>query len=225
MRRIGGILGRSPFGPTHEHMLKVVGCLKLIVPLADAFVALDEIRVRQLSSDIKRLEVEADEVKKAIRAQFTVSPLASVARSEVLALVKAQDDVADQCERLSYELSLRGTKVPSFLAGEIRALAAAVAAAAGPLSSAARFLDESGGRLSRPDAENVSSIVAEVEHATAEVEPLADSLLRTLFQREGDVDVLDVIFLLRFAEGARKISGKTENIGDVLFRLITEVVR
>ena len=222
MRRIGGILGRNAFGPIHEHMLKVIGCLELLNSLVAAAIAGDHATVRKIASDIKVLEEEADAVKKAIRAQFTTSVLASVARSEVMALVKAQDDVADECQRLSYELSLRPMVIPAFVANDAKALASAVSAPSRPLGSASRILDEAGGRVERGGAKKVTAFLEEIESLVAAVEPLESAFLGHLFEREGDQGALDVVFMLRFAEGLGKVSGKIENVADVLLRLATQ---
>jgi predicted phosphate transport protein (TIGR00153 family) len=222
MRRIGGILGRNAFGPIHEHMLKVIACLDLLNPLAAAATAGDHAAVKRIASDIKRLEEEADAVKKAIRAQFTTSVLASVARSEVMALVKAQDDVADQCQRLSYELSLRSTVIPAFVANDAKALASAVSAPSRPLGAASRILDEAGGRIEGGGARKVTALLEEIESLVAAVEPLESAFLGHLFEREGEQGALDVVFMLRYAEASGKVSGKIENVADVLARLVTE---
>ncbi len=225
MRKIGGLLGRSPFGPVHEHMLKVVSCLELVVPLVNAACDGDQSAVRDKAAGIKHLELEADSIKSAIRAQFSTSLLAAVARSEVLALVKAQDDVADQCERLSYELSLRNTRFAPFICGDARSLAGALATAAPLLSSIARMLDESGGRLDSEASKELSSLLSKLESSAAAAEPLADAVLHDLFSHESEVPVIDIIFLLRFAESAQKVSGKIQNVADVLARLISELTR
>jgi hypothetical protein len=203
-------------------MLKVIGCLDSIVPIVDAAAKGDEDSVRRVAADIKRLELEADSVKKTIRAQLTKSLLATVSRSEILALVKAQDDVADQCERVSYELSLRRTAFPAFIIDDAKALAAGVAAAAKPLGQVSRMLDESAARPDINPAAKAAPLLDEIEALVAKTENQRDTLLRRLFDREGEVPAIDLIFLLRFAEGAQKVSSKAENVADVLLRLIAE---
>ena len=222
MRRIGGILGRSPFGPTHEHLLKVIDALGLVVTLIDAAVKGDLAGVRAAASDISKLESEADAVKKAIRVQFTTSLLAAVSRSEVLALVKAQDDVIDECERLAYELSLRATRFPAFLADGAKAIAAGIAEARGPLSEVSRMLDASGGQVSGENTKKITALIDDIETLATKVGALEDSFLKRLFEREGEVEPLDAVFMLRFAERSEKVAGKIENVADVVSRLVME---
>ncbi len=222
MRRIGGVLGRSAFGPTHEHLLKVIGCLDLLPALADAAVKGDREGVDRAAREIHRLELEADAIKSAIRMQFTTSFLASVSRSELLALVKAQDDVADDCDRLAFELSVRPTRFPPHLADEITNLISKISGAGRPLGEVSRILDACGGRVCSADVAKVSPLLEDVMRLVGDAEPLYEGLLRRLFEREGESAPLDVFFVMRFAERAERAAGKIENVHDVLTRLVLE---
>ena len=224
MRKIGGILGRNPFGPAHEHLLKVTDCLAVVPRIVEAALQFDRPGVAQAAADMHRLETEADGLKNAIRMQFTTSILASVSRSELMALVKAQDDVADECDRLSHELDLRPTRFPAFLASDITGLAAKLASAARPLGDLSRLLDESGGRITPDTATKVNALLDEVQQIVSEVEPLDDGVLRRLFEREAEVAPLDVLFVMRFSEHTGKVAKKIENVADVLARLVAEMM-
>jgi hypothetical protein len=222
MRPIGGIFGRSPFGPTHEHVLKVLQCIELLPSLIDAALAGDREAAARAAGDIRRLEVEADEVKKAIRSQFTTSILAAVSRGELMSLVKAQDDVADECDRFAFELSVRATRFPDFLAEDVRALVSRIVSTRGPLVEVSRILDESGGRPSSDAAARVDALLEDARRSVDDAEPIYDRLLRALFAREADLPPLDVVFIMRLAEHADRIVKKIENVLDVLSRITTE---
>ena len=222
MRPIGGIFGRSPFGPTHEHILKVLQCVERLPALVEAAASGDRDAADREASQIRRFEVEADEVKKAIRSQFTTSILAASSRGELMSLVKAQDDVADECDRFAFELTVRGTRFPDFLAGDVRELVARIASTRAPLAEVSRILDESGGRPSSDAAARVDSLLDEARRAIDEVDPLYDRLLRALFAREVDIRPLDVVFIMRLAEHADRVAKKVENVLDVLSRIVAE---
>ncbi|MCD6405358.1 MAG: DUF47 family protein [Planctomycetes bacterium] len=222
MRRIGGLFGRSPFGPMHEHLLKVLDCLGMVGPLVEAACRGDAVALRKTASDLARIERQADRLKKAIRTQLTTSVFASVSRSEIMALVKAQDDVADQCERIAYELSIRRTDFPAFLAKNANALAAVLVQAAGPLGRASRILDKSGGHLGKGQAQEVGTFIEEIRTTLVEAESVRDRFLKKLFRHESEVEVLDAVFLMKFADRCDKAAGKVENVADILTRLITE---
>lgn len=222
MRKIGGILGRSPFGPMHEHFLKVAECLGLVGGLAEAACRGDAAAVKATAGKLSRTESEADALKKAIRIHLTTSVFASVSRSEILALVKAQDDVADQCERLGYELSIRRTKFPAFLAKHVNDLAAKLASAGEPLSAISRMLDQTAGHLGKDEGRQVASLLEKTRKIVTRTEALRDRFLRRLFAREDEVEVLDAVFLMHFADRCDKAAGKIENVADVITRLIAE---
>lgn len=222
MRRIGGIFGTSPFGPMHEHILKVLDCLAALSPLVAAAADGDSEGVKRAAADIRRLEEEADAIKKAIRLRFTTSVLSAVTRSEVWALVKAQDDIADQCDGLAFDLAVRRTRFPDFLTDDARAFVGTLSAAIDPLSEISRILDESGARITAREREAIGPLIDKVERVAAGSLDVEKRFLSRLFEREKEAAVLDVVFLTRFAEGAQKVAGKIENVADILTRIIAE---
>ena len=60
MRNLSTIFGRSPFEPLTEHARKVHECVALVRPIADAIVAGDGERLKQLQHDMSRIEYESD---------------------------------------------------------------------------------------------------------------------------------------------------------------------
>jgi len=222
MRKIGGILGRSPFGPTHEHLLKVIDCVNALAPLVDAAVKGDSDSTARIAHDVHRWEEEADEIKSAIRSQYTMSFFASVSRSELMSLVKAQDDVADECDRLTFELSVRRTRFPEHIVAPFVDLIARLVSMAAPLSQASRTLDEAGGSVTANVVSTVTPLLDELRKAISEVDPLYEGLLRQLFAREAESNSLDVMYVMHLAGHADKIAKKTENVVDVLARLVEE---
>lgn len=220
MRKIGGILGRSPFGPTHEHLLKVLDCVNALGPIVAAAAQGDQDAVGRIQKDIHRLEEEADEIKSAIRLQYTTSFFASVSRSELLALVKAQDDVADECDRLAFSFSVRRTVFPAHIVPAAIDLASRVVAMGALLAEVSRTLDQSGA-VSEDVAGRVKPLLDDVHSRVAEIDPLYEGLLRGLFERETESTPLDVIFVMQFAERVDRVAKKIENTADVLERLVT----
>jgi uncharacterized protein len=222
MRKIGGILGRSPFGPTHEHLLKVIDCVNALAPLVDAAVKGDKDSTERVAHDVHRLEEEADEIKSAIRIQYTTSFFASVSRSELMALVKAQDDVADECDRLAFELSVRRTRFPEHIISPFVDLISRLVSMARPLSESSRILDEASGGITADVVSKVSPLLDELRKAISEIDPLFEALLRQLFARETESNPLDVMYVMHLAGHGDKIAKKTENVTDVLTRLVEE---
>lgn len=70
---IGGVLGRSPFGPIHEHMMKADDCLKVLKPLMESFLKGDYEKIAEHSKRISELEHEADMIKSVIKKNLSKS--------------------------------------------------------------------------------------------------------------------------------------------------------
>lgn len=98
MKTIGGVLGRSPFGPMHEHMMKVNNCLKMLRPLIEHFLKGDYQKVADCSKRISKLEHEADMIKVVIKKSLSRSLFVSMERADILSCLKEQDGIADSCE-------------------------------------------------------------------------------------------------------------------------------
>ena len=94
MRRIGGLLGRSPFGPLYEQMVKVTGAVEELPRLAGSLARGDGDAASEAVERIRRIEREADDVKSAIRDHLSNSMFTSVDRAETLHLVSCIDSIA-----------------------------------------------------------------------------------------------------------------------------------
>jgi uncharacterized protein Yka (UPF0111/DUF47 family) len=109
MKTIGGVLGRSPFGPLHEHMMKVNDCSKMLRPLMEHFLKEDCRKVSDGSKPVSRLEHEADNIQfdfakklfevKTELTPVSVSPLMNISR-EVGAIADHAENVADCLSRI-----------------------------------------------------------------------------------------------------------------------------
>jgi len=221
MRKIGGLLGRSPFGPLHEHMVKVRDGAARVVPMLEAFVRGDRAEVAALSAAVTRLEREADHIKNDIREQLSTSLFTAVERAEVMQLLKAQDDIADNTEALALLLDARATPVPDGLREGFVAVAHKVRDCVTLLAGAVEQL----GRL--PEAElgpeeSTAALQAatEVSRTCEAVEEGAHALLKHLFGAEGQLDPVSVLLLAQVAHELAQVAKKAENSAEVLARLV-----
>ena len=115
VRKIGGLFGRSAFGPLYEHMAQVVKTTRLLRQLAGRAVTGDHEQVRAMARSIDQEEAVADDIKEEIRRQLSDSIFTAVERSDTLLLLGLQDDVADNANDTGKLLSVRETSLPESL--------------------------------------------------------------------------------------------------------------
>jgi len=221
MRKIGGLFGRSAYGPLYEHALKVQDCLRLLTPLVRAFVECDYEQVGRLAEQIHHSESQADEIKNDIRRKLSHSFLHSVERAEMLFTLKAQDDVSDSCEDVAQLLEIRRTHVPGRVAGQALKLAQQVI-------NVGLVLVEIDGKLpgleeaSFPDEgiREVSDLFDRLRREEHDANLQKQEALRELFRSERELDPVSVMFLMQTMEQMAAIANAAENTADCIERMI-----
>ena len=224
MRMIGGLFGRSAFGPLHEQVLKGLDCTRAVCELVDAHADGDWDRVAEVAARLHRLESEADEIKEEIRNALSDSLFSSVERGEVLFLVKHIDRLGDLSEETAKSLELRRTELPGELADGYRALGHKVCECTEVLSQATGELvkmeSDPAGRGRRGEVDKLLRQVHEIEHESDEMQ---QELLKQLFGLETGLDPVSVMMLMHIFEGLAGIADQAENNADVISRMVAKL--
>lgn len=231
MRRIGGLFGRSPYGPLYELMVQVQRCADELPSLMQAMAQADKGTVEDAVARIHGLEHEADEIKGEIRDRLSKSLFTSVERSEVLLLVGCIDSIADDCEKAAKLVSVRKTPVPEGVASALVGLAGkGREAAAMLLDVLGKLRDVIEGSSDRSEAEVVLSGIRDLGRHEFDVEEAEIGLLREIFKLEAPAEgpgpageklsPVDLIILMRVVNQVAAVARQAENAGDTLRRLV-----
>lgn len=222
MRTIGGLLGRSAYGPVHEHMLKVQESVDRLVPILEAYFAGSYDRVRDLLAEISRLEGEADSIKTEIREELSHSLFSAAERGDIMALLKAQDDVADDCQNVARLLDLRQTCLPAELSKALLDLARKSAEAATALTRTTQLLRGIPEGASPKEAAAATIRSADgVRLAEHDVEEKTHETLRKVFQQEAPLGSVAVILLMQIVKEIADVAHSAENAADCITRLLS----
>ncbi|MBN2337924.1 MAG: TIGR00153 family protein [Acidobacteria bacterium] len=111
---ISQLFGQSPFPLLKEHMEKVKLCLDEVRPMVEA-VAEGKGAENEAARRIMKIEHEVDLIKVNLRDNLSKSIFLPVDRSDLLAVLSAQDGIADMCEDLAVLLTVRTTRIPDAL--------------------------------------------------------------------------------------------------------------
>jgi predicted phosphate transport protein (TIGR00153 family) len=215
VRSIAKVFGRSPFVPLQTHMDKVAQCVERIPEIFEAYERGETETVATLAKLVSKLEHEADIVKVDIRNSLPRGLFMPVDRSNLLTILKRQDDIADTAENISVVLTFKHaraiepfqTMFREFLAKNIEAFDG-VQRIIGELDE----LLETG--FGGAEAEKVREMVDEVAHKEYQVDKLQRELLRELLAHEDELSYGDFFIWSRLIRQVSEISDLAENLAD-----------
>jgi hypothetical protein len=211
------MFGRSPIRPLEEHMAKVHACVKELLPFFEAVLAKDWVTVEAFQQDIVRLENKADDLKRDLRLHLPKNLFMSVSRSDLLDLLNVQDRLANKAKDIAGIILGRKIVFPDVIAEDFLEFVKRNIEASKQANVAIHELDElletgfSGIELKH--VEKMIQKLSRIEHETDEQEIL---LRQHLFQIEGKLPPIDVMFLYKIIEWTGDLADQAREVGDRL---------
>ena len=220
MKTIGGLFGRSPYGPVHEMMLKVRQCLEQVPGLLAAHAAGDWSAMEAAAGRIDTLEGQADDIKREIRKHLSTSLFSSVERTEILELVHSLDEIADAAQDAGKLMGMRRTQVPKELAVPFTELGAKVVAAAAEMASITGRLAGAGTGGSSLDVHEILTALEGVGRIEFECDEQQHEMLKQLLAMESRLSTMDIFFLMNIIKELGEIADELENAADGLAQVL-----
>jgi len=210
----------SPFVQLHEHARKVHECVEIIRPLADALLAEDYEKIRQLQDLMSRTEHEADEIKTELRDRIAELYFLSVGSHELSRFLAYQDDVADAAEDFAIVLSLRNTRIPEELRAEFLAIVDQVI----NISEQLMNLESEISPLAETafkgqEAQNVLKAIEKIGTEEWKSDRLARKFAQHFYSMEDKLDTITIIFLDKYCKALSAVANNAEKTAKYL-RLI-----
>jgi len=221
MRTIGGVFGRSPMGPLYEHMLRVMDCLTELKPLMNKFVKEDFSSLKAQSRKISKFEHKADQIKDEIKISLTKSFISATNRSDILALLKEQDAIADSCEALSHLLAIRNTRVHPTLSKPLLNLTEKVMHSVTLLCEANKEIEKSIRKENHAQRKKLLEKIKQIQKTEWETDEIQLKIHEQIFSVEREIDPITIVFLMDVVKKLGWIADHAENTGDVLRRIVT----
>jgi len=220
---LSGLLRKSPFKPIQEHMRMVFSCVCLLPPLFDALYRNEQEQVADLAAQIDKVETEADKMKSEFRLHMPKTLFLPVDRRDLLTLLRDQDALADNTEKISQILTSRTMEVPE----GIKDLLDELLEATMEISSAAKLMVEEldelvqvgfGGR----EYDKVIKMIAVVRKSEHNIDHILHKIKRKLFTLEDTLNPVSVIFWYQLIELLGDISNQAENMSDRLLLFLSK---
>jgi len=221
LRRIGGFLGRSPFGPIYEQAVKAADCVAEVPALVEALARRDRAAALRVAERIRRAEHEADLIKSEIRDHLSGSLFSSVERSEVMLVVSLMDALPDDAEDLARLVMVRDTPAPGELGERLAGLARkAKEAADGVVSVAGMLRDLMERSGSRSECAELLARIASLGELGFAAEEAELGFLKRLFESERELGPVDIVVLMQMAARVAEIVKSAENVADAIRRMV-----
>jgi predicted phosphate transport protein (TIGR00153 family) len=219
---LANIFGASPVKPLEKHVNIAYRCTRELNKFFAAVVAEDWDTATISRDKISVLEHEADNLKKKIRLHLPKSLFMPVPRQDLLELLLVQDKMANRTKDVSGLVFGRKMKIPAAIAKDFLKFVSRNVDAAKQARKSVRELDElftTGFRGA--EVSLVESLIEELDQIETDTDDRQADLRAALFEIEGELEPVDVIFLYRVIELTGEIADMAERVGRRLELLLS----
>lgn len=217
------LFGKSPFGPLQKHMETVQACCELLPEFLDAGLEGNWERATELKQQIIDQENAADALKKELRLNLPKSLFMAVSRSDILDLLRSQDQIANHSRDIAGLILGRKMSLPAGLSGQFRDYLLHCVKASNLALQAIEELDElleTGFR--GHEVEYVEQLINQLDQFETENDQLASALNSALFAIEKSLDPVDVVFFYQLIRWMGELCDKAEAVGSRLQVVIAQ---
>jgi len=209
----------SPFDGLQEHAEKVKECAWVFQKAIECIITARCEEFENLREDIRKLEQEADAIKRRIRGHLPKGTLLAVDKFELFRYLGEQDKVLDAVEDALDWLSFRsGTGIPEALEKDFMLLVEAVM---DPIEELSKMVVEARkyfSNFSENQRRVVKNMIRTLRAHEHEADRLEDAAKEKIFNTIDDG--VTVYHLVRLAEIIGSISDHAENAGDMMRAMI-----
>ena len=217
------LFGRSPVKPLQTHMEKVLICVQELIPFFEAIIAEDLAAAKIAQKSISKLEKDADKLKKDLRLHLPTGMMMPVSRSDLLDILRLQDQVANKAKDIAGIMVGRKMVFPSDMGPLFLEYVKRSVDAAAQANKTVNELDElveTGFRGSEVDL--VKSMIKELDRIEADTDKLQVKVRATLFKVENDLPPVEVMFLYKIIDWVGELADQAQRVGSRLELLLAK---
>ncbi|HET6405678.1 MAG TPA: TIGR00153 family protein [Candidatus Thermoplasmatota archaeon] len=214
---------KSPYDGLFEHAAKVAECVRL---LDEGFQQYTEGRYDEFSQTTRRIgevEHEADIIKAKVSSHLPRHLFMSAGTRQFEMLLTEQDGILDHVEDLSERMDARRTPIPPQLRDSFRALARASIATVDAYEKAMEaFADVLATGFGSSARDEVKTLVKTVHQREFEGDRIRFGLLRDIYAVESQLQPLDVMHLVLFADVLDDVADAAEAAAERLRAIVAQ---
>jgi hypothetical protein len=211
---ISKLLVSSPFEPLQEHQQKVQQCAEMTVGLIDACLEGDYQQVKAVAKQVSMMEHEADILKNQVRDRLPHSLFMPVSRGDLLAVLAAQDSIADCAEDLGVLLTMRHMEpLPDELATLLRELAQSSLEVVRTSTQVVEQLNVlANSSFSGPEAQRVMGLIDELDRKEHLADKIQDRLAKRFFAHEDSFKPAAIVLWMKIFNKVGDLSNYAEKM-------------
>jgi predicted phosphate transport protein (TIGR00153 family) len=220
---ISDLFGRSPIKPLQEHMGIVNKCSVQLEPFFTAAIDGQWESASNIFDSISADENIADELKKQFRLNMPKNLFMPVSRSDLLSILGYQDRIANLSKDICGIVLGRKMEIPKTLQTDFMGFIKSTIQASEQALKAINELDEllETGFVGQ-EVQFVKKLIKELDAKEQKVDKKERKLRHHLFQLEGDLPPIHVMFLYNIIDNIGEIADTAESVGNRLELLIAK---
>ena len=215
------LFGRSPVASLQAHMAKAAECAEA---LNTYFKLQNEENWKELSGQYQKisdLEDQADVLKREIRLNLPRSLFLPVSRSDLLELVRVQDEIPNRVKDIAGIVLGRKMRIPEPLQANFMEFVSTSVSATEKSHSMLELLDElldSG--FSTRQIDRIETMIVELGDLETASDVKQIELRSALFELEKNLNPIDVMFLYKVLEWIGDVADHAQTVGHRMLYVI-----
>ncbi|WP_323846648.1 TIGR00153 family protein [Microbulbifer magnicolonia] len=221
LSNIASLFGRSPIKPIEKHMATAHEASADLIPFFDALMQGDLAEAEKVQKRISASENRADDLKRDLRLHLPDSLFMPVSRTDLLELLRAQDEVANTAQDIAGLAVGRKMEIPAPLQPLMKTFVDSAVATSEQALRAINELDEllESGFAGR-EVDIAQRMTEELDNLERKSDKLEVEIRAALFKIEKDLPPVDVIFLYRVIEWIGDLADRAHSVGNRLQLLL-----
>lgn len=199
----------------------VCECASKLTDFVGAVYKQDWGLAHKLQQDIAKHEAKADEIKQQIRLQMPNSLFMPVSRTDLLELLREQDNIANKVKDVAGIILGRKMQIPQQIQQDFSDFVGACINAANQAKLAVKEIDdllETG--FKGTEAKLVNKIISELDFIERQTDEIQVKVRSELFAIEQQYPPIDMIFLYKVIDRVGSIADRAQKVGHRLQLLI-----
>ncbi len=202
----------SPYKMLEEHFKKVCRGVRKLDKMVKLYLEDNYSEAASVSVEISTLEHEADEIKRALRANLPRKLFMPIAKEDLLAILSSNELIIDRCQDVAQILDMRETDIPIELHAMVEEFLGHVISAVDTLREMMNLLEK---LLESTFAKTGTQEILDLGHRVHEHEYKADSinkqLSKAIYALEGKESPMALFHMMRFADVLDSVADHAEN--------------
>ncbi len=202
----------SPYKILDEHFKRVCKATRKLDRMVRLYLEGDFSEAASLSVEISKLEHEADELKRNLRASLPKKIFMPIPKGDLLEILASNERIVDTCQDVAQILDMRKTRVPEELHPLFENFLGHIIEAVDSLRDMMNLLEKV---LESTFAKVETSEVIALGHMVHEHEYKADSankqLSKAIYALEGKESPMALFHMMRFSDVLDSVADHAEN--------------